>query len=113
MEPEISPAAQRANQIQTSLRNLGILTMVTFLLLVAGGLYFLKVNHDLGEQGRQARTAICVLRHDLQERVTASELFLRTHPDGFDGVSAADIQASINGQRRTITALSGADCDSS
>lgn len=60
----------------------------------------------------QNRAALCGLRSDLHQRVTGSELFLKTHPNGLPqiGVSAASIEEGIRNQSRTIHALGVLTC---
>jgi hypothetical protein len=67
------------------------------------------VVHLIG-QNSQANAALCTFRGDLEHRVTATENYLREHPEGFPGVSAATLQSSLNGQRRTVRALGSLDC---
>lgn len=69
-------------------------------------------------------TALCALRTDVQlrvstteEQVAATSRFLAEHPNGTPGFSAAAIRASLDGQRsslegqrRTVAALSGLKC---
>lgn len=102
---------QRANKIQSSLRNLAMLTVTIFALLVAGAVYFAEANYTLGVKGERAHAAICVLRQDLQRRVAASEQFLKDHPSGFGGVSASDLRSTIQSRKDTISALAEAHCE--
>lgn len=59
---------------------------------------------------RGNQDALCALRHDLQDRVAVSERFLAEHPEGALGLSAKTIRTSLDGQRRTIRALSELSC---
>lgn len=63
-------------------------------------------------QSRAAQTtdALCALRRDMQVRVDGGRAFLREHPNGIPGISAADIRDGIRNQQRTIKALAGIDC---
>lgn len=54
--------------------------------------------------------ALCAFRHDLEQRVTDAQDFLRSHPHGFPGVTAAQIQVSITNQEATIHALRFINC---
>lgn len=54
--------------------------------------------------------ALCILRADLSARVDASRQFLIDNPDGFAGVPAATIQATIDSQSRTVVALQLLQC---
>lgn len=82
--------------------------------LVAWGLSFLLIAVVLVQvQALSTRTndALCTLRGNLEQRVVDTEAYLEEHPNGFPGVSAADLQRSVDGQRSTIAALSDLDCD--
>lgn len=87
-------------------------------LISMGGVVFvylaLQNNADAirhqSQLGAQTHTAVCALRHDLQDRVKNSEQFLRSHPHGFAGVTVKVIRAQIMGQEKTIQALHSLDC---
>lgn len=100
-----------AVEFQRSIRQLVILTLLTFALLVAMGAYFAHQNYVLAKEGQRAHRAVCVLRADEIRRVAEGRAFLVTHPDGFGGVSADEIRASIASQERTIAALAVAECE--
>lgn len=61
-------------------------------------------------QGRQAQQALCVFKHDLEQRVDQSKEFLRLHPNGIPGISASVIQNGIVNQQRTVTSLAVLSC---
>lgn len=91
-------------------------TVTAFLVpLLVGAIVFL-VLHSFSQDNRisrnatQATQALCALRADLQLRVDESVGFLKTHPTGILGVSAASINNTIDSQRRTIMALSVLAC---
>lgn len=68
---------------------------------------------DLGhveESAVQTKTALCALRADLRKRVENAEDFLQKNPEGIVGISARQIQKSINQQRRTIDTLTVINC---
>ena len=102
---------EKRGAIQTSIRNLAILTAVTFLLLVGAIGFFAKTNHDLARRGDQAHTAVCTLRTDVGERIAASEQFLREHPEGIAGIPVATLRSSIEAQKRTYASLASAHCE--
>jgi hypothetical protein len=60
--------------------------------------------------GAQTHTAVCALRHDLKERVLASEAFIAAHPDGFAGITVKVLRTSIAGEQKTIKALATLTC---
>jgi hypothetical protein len=102
------------NQI---LRSLKILTWATVVLYAGLTLAFttsyLGIKHQqnqLAEVSLSTTHALCTFRNDLATRITSSENFLKTHPDGFAGVPAPVIQNSIDNQQRTLDALSSLHC---
>jgi hypothetical protein len=58
----------------------------------------------------QVNRALCTFRLDLQQRIDSSRAFLKTHPGGIPGISAAQIKSSINSQQRTVNALANLNC---
>lgn len=66
----------------------------------------------IGIEGQKSHDAVCALRTDLIRRVHDSQQFLDAHPQGLPkaGISRADIERSIQGQKDTIHALRVADC---
>lgn len=58
----------------------------------------------------ETHEALCAFKSDLQRRYTAGSEFLENNPDGIPGISAADIQRSLQNQRATLDALSALDC---
>jgi hypothetical protein len=74
-------------------------------------------SHRSAEQAKAAAKssaqtlhALCALRDDLHQRIVGAEDFLRKHPGGIPGIPAKTIQATVDGQRRTIAALGGLRC---
>lgn len=66
--------------------------------------------HMAAAEALRNRTALCGLRHDLEQRVAGGERFLREHPNGIPGIPAGTLRTSINGQVRTIMVLGVLDC---
>lgn len=89
--------------IRRTLYGLVAATVVVFLIAlgVAGYTYFTS-----GEN----RDALCALRADVEERVSVSEDFLREHPAGIPGVPVSSIRVSLEGQQRTVLALTSLSC---
>lgn len=92
-----------ADEIRHSLKWLTRATVALYIILIAVTLYFIW-------DARRTKDAVCAFRADLVERVDASEAYLADHPEGVFGLSAAQIRSSLDGQRRTISALSSAGC---
>lgn len=83
-------------------------TLVLVALLLEG--HQILENRRLLSTDHQAHVALCVLRQNLQLKVDKSRGFLHTHPDGFAGISAADIQSSIDDDQATLDALAKLRC---
>jgi hypothetical protein len=101
-------------QLQRGLRRLTYATAVLFVALAALGVYAWRdavtKRHDLQREEARTTAALCTLRGDLEQRVRSSEEFLAKNPRGIPGISASTIRSSLDGQRRTVEALSGLDC---
>ena len=62
------------------------------------------------ETADNAHKAICALRADRVKGVQEGREFLRNHPHGIPGITAADIERSISQQLETVRAFRFADC---
>lgn len=58
----------------------------------------------------ETHESLCALKNDLQRRHAAGVEFLQNNPTGIPGISAVDIQRSLENQRATLEALAGLDC---
>jgi predicted PurR-regulated permease PerM len=86
-------------------------SIVVLCLLVAGCVVVAAVAiSNTNELADRTNGSLCALRHDLEQRVAGGEQFLREHPEGIPGIPAKTLQTSIDGQRRTIRALSNLKC---
>lgn len=85
------------------LRWVAIATLLLYVCLIGAGTYAYL-------ESQKNHHALCSLRADLDERVTTGETYLKAHPEGFAGVSATQIQETIDNQKRTIEALSNLAC---
>jgi hypothetical protein len=84
-----------------------------FCMLVATSLVLSAVAlNRVNDLTNRVTGSLCALRHDLEERVSNGEAFLREHPRGIPGIPAATLKQSIGGQVRTIRALSDLRCRS-
>jgi hypothetical protein len=101
-------------QIRGQLRLLTIATIFCYVIVVALGLigarFSMRTDRELRAEENKTEQALCTLRHDLQDRVNASQDYLQRHPKGFPGVSAAILSTSIKGQQATIKSLSNLKC---
>lgn len=64
------------------------------------------------EQQANIHSALCTFRSELVSTNQQSRDFLRTHPKGIAGVTAASIQLGIDNRQRTIDSLSSLHCPS-
>lgn len=73
-------------------------------------LYLYHRNTELAREGKQAKFAFCVFKHDLEVRSKATQDFLRDHPGGIPGLPKAVFQNSVRNQQATIMSLQSLDC---
>lgn len=78
--------------------------------VLAGFSWAINGNRTNARLGKQSHDALCILKHDLEQRAIDSATFLAKHPDGFAGIDAATIQNSIKNQLATVDSLSLLDC---
>lgn len=115
------PDSEIAAELKRALRHLQIVTVVLFLAILGAASWYAVDSSRArarlhADQARTAQaqaitnSALCALRSGLEKRVKASEEFLRTHPHGIAGISAASIQADIDGQNDTVASLSILAC---
>lgn len=97
------PDQDIARALRRGLRNLAIATALLY--VVVGGVIFFVWRDEA-----RTTSGLCALRSDLKHRIASSEEVLASHPDGLLGVSAASIRTSIDGQKRTVKALSVVRC---
>ncbi len=102
--PVVSETAENtARDLKRSLRVLGVMTVVLYLVIACLGLW-------VWSQSNRNTNALCDLRHNIEERNGTAEEFLRTHPKGIPGVSAESLEINIRTSRQTLKALSDLDC---
>jgi hypothetical protein len=115
------PPSTVALQIQQTIRNLVLATAFLAVVLLAAvgvGTYIASdQRHDLRTSITRNDTRIddtndslCALVADLKRRVVVAQDLLRANPDGTPGIPAETLRATIDGQQRTILALSKLDC---
>lgn len=57
-----------------------------------------------------SKDGLCALRQDAERRVVLGDEFLKDHPEGFAGISAASLHRSIENSRETVDSLGHLDC---
>lgn len=102
------------DRILRGLRWLTVAVVVTFVAIVVLGTYgwvtLERHRVELTRVTTDVNHALCTLRADLERRVTDGRQFLADHPDGIPGISVEEIQRGIDGQERTVLALSSLTC---
>jgi hypothetical protein len=85
-----------ADEIRRTLKRLVAATVVVYvvIMIVTGTTY----------------AALCALDHDLENRVSDSQQFLKEHPHGIAGIPASAIRVSMNSQEDTIHTLDILHC---
>jgi len=101
------PQQDVATELRAGLSLLKRVTAVLVVVVVGASIAGWLIVSD---QATETNQALCSLRADLQTRVETSQGFLRDNPDGVVGIPAATLQQSIDGQKRTIQALSTLNC---
>lgn len=93
------------NPLQRALLWRDLATLGLFLAVVALTIYVLLALSD-------TNAALCKFRGDLEQRVSATQTYLDTHPgpEPFPGISRTSLKQSLANQRRTIDSLSNLNC---
>jgi hypothetical protein len=84
-----------------------VLTLVIVFVMITASIQ----RTNLKNETTKTTSALCTLRSDFVHRIAESRAFLRSHPNGLDGISPADIQRSIDGLKETVSALGTLDCE--
>ena len=85
-------------------RHSALVGFVASLVLIFG-----TVGYVFHESARTTH-ALCALRGDLENRITASTKYLQEHPEGIPGVPVKVIRDGIQNQKRTVRALRSLSC---
>lgn len=64
----------------------------------------------IDDLAKSTNDALCTFKNDLQRRADGAREFLRTHPDGFAGLTRTDLQRSIDNQQATLRSLTSLNC---
>lgn len=97
-------------QILKTLRRLVWATGLLYAIVIALIAVLALRSISTSEQANRTTKALCIFRDDIQSRIDQTIKFLAEHPEGFAGVSAATLRNGLDGQRRTVAALSVLDC---
>lgn len=92
-----------ARSLRRSLRRLVVATVAVYLFLAA-------IAIKATVESQQTNAALCALKGDLEARVSQSDNFLKTHPNGFAGIPASAIKVGVESEERTIRALHILSC---
>src|SRR4029453_9862499 len=111
--PDQDPTIREA--ILHSIKVLSRWTLALFLsILLVFGLELWNAAQQRAAVARvaeQTLDALCTFRLDLQRRYDDGVEFPGEHPEGIPGISAADIQRSLDNQKATLDSLSGLPCE--
>lgn len=87
-----------------------IAVLVIALISIGSVIFGFAILRHTNSQAKQNTTALCALRRDLEERVASSTRFIQEHPKGIPGIPIKTIIQGMEGQKRTIKALSAIKC---
>lgn len=125
LQGEAGPAAlldpKTAAEIKSGLRILVVSTIVLYVALVGIVIwvYFDSANRrdsiaDVAVTTKDnlltINEALCAVRHDEQVSVASGKAFLKKNPEGIPGISAAQIQQSIDDSQATVDRLDILKC---
>lgn len=79
-------------------------------LMFAAMTLMLYTSVSIAGNSAQTHDALCALKLDLEVRHTNGVKFLKDNPDGIPGISAEQIQQSLDNQQSTLDALASLDC---
>lgn len=97
--PELAPRWQR--QVLGAGAVLGLLVIIVLLV---------RLSVTVAANQAADTNALCALRGDLRTRVNSTTEFLKGHPHGIPGISAATLRSGIVNEQHTITALAPISC---
>lgn len=87
---------------------------VVFTLVVGFLAYNISYNRGLAKDGAAAKDALCALRQNIHERSVATAGFIANIQSGqrppISGITIADLQRSLDGQRQTLQTLRSLNC---
>jgi hypothetical protein len=103
-QPEVSQTAIRVgDDIRKWLRILIGTTVLLYVFLSLGIAYTWYST-------TRTQDALCALKQDAQDQADAGAQFLIDHPDGFAGITAAELKRSIDRSKKTVDALDTVNC---
>ena len=94
----------------------GLCFILVFAISVMGVMVWQAVRvsqnaEELKTVATETHDSLCAFKADLDKRHTAGEQFLKQNPDGIPGISAVQIQQSLNNQQDTLNSLATLDCE--
>lgn len=98
------------DQLDDLRRALLIRYLVLVAILVAVGVWVAVTRSQQASNQRTNTVALCAFRNDLQKRVDQGSDFLKAHPNGIPGLSAATIQVGIKNEQASIQTLQIIHC---
>lgn len=101
---------ENKSALKSAFNRLVAATIALYLVLAGLATFAYVSNQHRIQDGKDAHTAICVLKLDLERRVKEGEQFIKERPNGIPGVPITAFKRSIAGQKATIKALAKASC---
>jgi len=83
-----------------------------YVLILVTAMFALTLVTSLNakDQADTNHAALCAFKVDLAARIDQGQQFLRKHPEGAFGFSAAQIKLQLENQQRTYRSFSSVDC---
>ena len=82
--------------------------IVGYLILIVAFLFAIWRIEGIANQNK---ATLCAQKTNAQAQVAASRKFLREHPAGINGISRADIEASLKRQEAFLSTFDKVDCN--
>ncbi len=99
-----------AGELRHGLRVLTVAMLVLYLILFGSMGFLYRDSLSKRHQDARLTSALCALRADRLVSIAAARAFLRSHPHGAFGLTAAATAATVAEQAATIAALSVINC---
>jgi hypothetical protein len=91
-------------------RRITYLALANTLIAVAAVAFCFAILRRTDGTARNNQAALCALRADVERRYQSGTAFLANHPKGIQGIPAATLRITLQGQARTIKSLAGLKC---
>lgn len=110
MSPTEEARIRARREVIQWLRWLAVATVMLYLAVVAIGGAVWHQSRVSRDETRTTHDALCTYRKNLKDAAASSRAFLKEHPNGIPGISAAQIRQSIGRQEATVASLAILKC---